>query len=156
MNRRAPVFGSPAVKRQLRDPVFPADFLVVQPSLSFLQDSDDLFFAKSLPFHGEFPSLLLYENSLSLWTVLLGGSHYVFPCFRVAENWETRGLTPILETKSDLSDETASAASRIRIGLGLDLSEVQPGGVDTIAGGETIRIRGIRVIQEVLSVYSNR
>jgi len=53
--------------------VLPADVLVLHSGLGFLQDSDDLFFRKTLSLHGEFPVLLLYENSLSLWTVLLGG-----------------------------------------------------------------------------------
>ena len=62
-----------------RDPVPPADLLLLGPGLGFLQDSDDLFFSESLPLQGEFSSFVVPENSLSMWTVLWGEVNLLAP-----------------------------------------------------------------------------
>ena len=54
--------GSPPQVARLRDPVLPADLLLLGTGL--LQDSDDLFFSESLPLHGEFSSFVLSGGGL--------------------------------------------------------------------------------------------
>jgi hypothetical protein len=95
--------------------VFPADIRLLHSGFGFLQDSDDLFFAKSFSLHGEFPVLLLYENSLSLWTVFLVGGQRRHATR--GPNNITRKMPPDQNAQTHASWEIKQTSESCRLGM---------------------------------------